>query len=114
MFEIQRENQVSSFKTDYMGCVKGKCLGIRNRGDIKGGKRKQKKMKSKAGMKVNRAGGDITLLSLEEKVKKLNIEMELKKQIHVSNGPDSVQIGVQVIFSIAGAGQRQNRRSSRC
>lgn len=58
MFEIQRENQVSSFKTEFMGVmVKGKCLGIRNRGDIKGGKEnKRNEIKSK-GMKVNRAQG---------------------------------------------------------
>lgn len=66
-------------------------------------------------MKVNKAGGEILLFTKSgRKGEKAKHRNGAEKQIHVSNGPDSVQIGVQVIFSIAGGGQRQNRRSSRC
>lgn len=47
-------------------------------------------------------------------MKRLNIEMGEEKQMDVSDGFDSVKIGVKVIFVLAGEGQRENKRSTRC
>ena len=62
--------------------VKGKCLGIRTRGDIKGGKENRRKGNQKYRYKSEPRewGRYYFLLSLEEKMKRLNTEMELRSR----------------------------------
>jgi len=96
--------------------VKGKCLGIRTRGDIKGGKENRRKGNQKYRYKSEPGEWEKILLFTKSgrKDEKAKYRNGAEKQMHVSNGLDSVQIGVQVIFSMQGEGLRQNKSSSRC